>query len=47
MLVLEEEQGPPAPGAMERTLLDHAWNSSVAVDAVVSALVLAALSGPG
>jgi hypothetical protein len=25
MLVLEEEQGPPAPGAIERTLLDHAF----------------------
>jgi hypothetical protein len=24
MLVLEEEQGPPTPGAIERTLLDHA-----------------------
>jgi hypothetical protein len=34
-------------GAIERALLDHAWNSSVAVDAVMTALVLAALSGPG
>jgi hypothetical protein len=25
MLVLEEEQGSPAPGAIERTLLDHAY----------------------
>jgi hypothetical protein len=24
MLVLEEEQGSPTPGAIERTLLDHA-----------------------
>jgi hypothetical protein len=24
MLVLEEEEGSPAPGAIERTLLDHA-----------------------
>lgn len=26
MLVLEEEQGSPAPGAIERTLLDHAYS---------------------
>jgi hypothetical protein len=25
MLLLEEEQGSPAPGAIERTLLDHAY----------------------
>jgi hypothetical protein len=25
MLVLEEEEGSPAPGAIERTLLDHAY----------------------
>ena len=28
MLVLEEEQGSPAPGAIERTLVDYAWSVS-------------------
>ena len=26
MLVLAVEQGSPAPGAIERTLLDYAWS---------------------
>ena len=40
MLVLEEEQGSPAPGAIERRLLlDHAWSGG--------AVALALLSGCG
>jgi hypothetical protein len=42
MLVLEGEQGSPAPRAIERTLLDHAWSGSAGVDAIVTAFVRAA-----
>jgi len=42
MLVLEQEQGSPAPGAIERTLLHHASRGSAAADPAVTAYVLAA-----
>ena len=40
MLVLEEEQGLPAAGAIEWALLDYACSGGAGVDAVVTALVL-------
>jgi hypothetical protein len=43
-VVPAEEQGPPGPGAIERTLREHAWKGRPALDAVAALLLLQLLA---